>query len=119
MKILLLAGAAVLAVGCASSPPPNDSMAVARKGVDRAAGTPETVQWSPTELDTARAKLAMAESAMSRKDYDLARRLADEAEADARLAEARAGARKNDAAFRDVNNALRGLRDEIARRPAG
>ena len=56
---------------------------------------------------------------MATRDYDDARRLADEAEADARLAEARAGARKNDRAVREVNEALRGLRDELARRPAG
>lgn len=111
-------GAALLA-GCASAPPPTEQMAVSRKAVERAAGTPEVVQWAPSELDRARIKIADAERAMSNRDYDVARRLADEAEADARLAEARAGARKSDRAVRDVNEALRSLRDELARRPTG
>jgi hypothetical protein len=62
-------------------------------------------------------KLAEAERAMANRDYDTARRAADEAEADARLAEARAGARKNDRAIVEVREALRGLREELARRP--
>lgn len=111
--------AATLLAGCASAPPPNEQMAVGRRAVERAAGTPEVVQWAPSELDRARIKIADAERAMSNRDYDVARRMADEAEADARLAEARAGARKNDRAIAEVNEALRSLRDELARRPAG
>jgi len=103
--------------GCASAPPPTEQMAVGRKAVERAAGTPDVVQLAPTELERARMKLADAERAMVNHDYDQARRSVDEAEADARLAEARAGARKNDRALAEVNQAIRGMREELARRP--
>jgi len=121
MKVSALAGTAAVATallaGCASAPPPNEQMAVGRRAVERAAGTPEVVQWAPSELDRAKIKIADAERAMANRDYDVARRMADEAEADARLAEARAGARKNDRAIAEVNEALRSLREELARRP--
>lgn len=121
MKRTLAGGTAALAVallaGCASAPPPTEQMAVGRKAVERAAGTPEVAQWAPSELERARMKLAEAERAMANRDYDYARRAVDEAEADARLAEARAGARKNDRAVAEVNQAIRGMREELARRP--
>jgi hypothetical protein len=103
---------------CASAPIPNEQMAVGRKAVERASGTPEIVQLAPSELERARAKLALAEQAMSRKDYDAARRYADEAEAEAVLAEAHAQRMKNQRAVAEVREALRSLRDELARRPA-
>ena len=115
----LLAGAVCLSVAaCASVPPPNDHLAVGRKAVERASGTPEVVALAPVEIERARAKIAAAERAMAQRDYDAARRLADEAEADARAAEARALSVKNERALAEVNEALRALRDELARRPA-
>jgi hypothetical protein len=103
---------------CASAPIPTEQMAVGRKAVERASGTPEIVQLAPTELERARSKLALAEQAMNKKDYDAARRYADEAEAEAVLAEAHAQAMKNQRAVAEVREALRSLRDELARRPA-
>ena len=117
MKTILICGVALVACACASAPPPNEQMAVGHKAVERAAGTPEVVQWAPAELERARLKIAAADAAMARRDYDQARRLADEAEADARLAEARTGARKNDRALTEVREALRSLRGELASRP--
>ena len=103
---------------CASAPIPTEQMAVGRKAVERASGTPEIVQLAPTELERARTKLAQAEQAMNNKDYKAARRFADEAEADAVLAEAHAQAMKNQRAVAEVREALHSLRDELARRPA-
>jgi hypothetical protein len=103
---------------CASAPIPTEQMAVGRKAVERASGTPEIVQLAPTELERARTKLALAEQAMTNKDYNAARRYADEAEAEAVLAEAHAQAMKNKRAVAEVREALRSLRDELARRPA-
>ena len=114
--------AAVLAAalaGCASAPEPKEQMAVGRKAVERASGTPEVVAMAPVEIDRARTKVAAAERAMARHEYVEARRLADEAEADARAAEARAAAVKNERALAQVTQALRVLREELARRPAG
>jgi hypothetical protein len=115
-----IAGALCLAAAaCTSVPPPIDHMAVGRKAVERAGGTPDVVQLAPAELDQARAKIASAERAMAKRDYDTARRLADEAEADARAAEAHAAEVKNERALAEVNDALRALRAELARAAAG
>ena len=113
------AGTLLLLAACASAPVPTEQMAVGRKAVERASGTPDVVQWAPTELDRARSKIQQAEIALRDKRYDDARRLADEAEADARYAEARAESAKNQRAVAEVREALRGLREEIARQPAG
>jgi uncharacterized protein DUF4398 len=119
MVALMAAATCVAIAGCASAPPPNEQMAVGRKAVERASGTPEVVAMAPVEIERARAKVAAAERAMARREYEEARRLADEAEADARAAEARALAIKNERALSEVNEALRSLREELARRPAG
>jgi hypothetical protein len=112
--VALAVGAAL--AGCATAPKPVADMAVGRKAVERAAGTPEVVTLAPVEVERARAKITAAERAMSSRDYDEARRLADEAEADARAAEARAAVVKNERALNEVLAALRGLREELARR---
>jgi hypothetical protein len=120
LRVALIAVAVGAAIaGCASVPAPNEQMAVGRKAVERAGGTPEVVALAPVEIDRARAKVAAAERAMARHEYLEARRLADEAEADARAAEARALAIKNERALAEVNQALRALREELARKPAG
>jgi len=102
---------------CTTAPVSKEQMAVARKAVERAGGTPEVAQWAPIELDQARAKISQAEQAMNKMHYATARRLADEAEADARLAEAHAQAMKNQRAVAEVREALNSLREELARHP--
>ena len=84
-----LAALAVLALGgCASTGDmPREEMAVARAAVDRAAG-PAGAD-APIEVSQAREKLERANAAVARKDYDVARRLAQQAEVDANLAEAK------------------------------
>lgn len=114
---LLLACALGLALaGCASVPAPTDRMAVAREAVARADGTPEVLALAPSDVERARMKIAGAERAMAARDYEAARRLADEAEADARAAEARALVMKNERALGEVRQALAKMREELARR---
>ena len=117
LRHLAAAGVLLALAACASAPVPTEQMAVGRKAVERASGTPEIVQWAPTELERARMKLSLAEGAMNKKDYAEARRYADEAEADAVLAEAHAQAMKNQRAVAEVREALRSMREELARRP--
>lgn len=82
MKRLPMVFIAALAA-CATTDPPESQMAAARAMVAHAqlAQPP-----APVELDAAQEKLARAESAMQRGHYGHARLLAEEAEADARLA---------------------------------
>jgi hypothetical protein len=110
--------AAVIAMltisGCASTGDmPREQMAVARAAVDRAAG-PAGAD-APVEVAEARNKLERATAAVARKDYDTARRLAEQAEADANLAEAKSHSVRADRALREVREGIRQLREEMAR----
>jgi septal ring factor EnvC (AmiA/AmiB activator) len=113
-----LAAVAALAVltlaGCASTGDmPREEMAVARAAVDRAAG-PAGAD-APVEVSQARDKLERANAAVARKDYDVARRLAEQAEVDANLAEAKSHSARSDRALMEVREGIRQLREEIAR----
>lgn len=111
----LLAGGALLMVGCASVAPPTSQIAVSKAAVAHA-NNAATTQYAPVELQAAKDKLARAEQAMVKEDYVLARQLAEEAQADARLAEAKSETAQAQKAARDSQDASRVLRDEINRK---
>lgn len=115
----LMAGASMVALalaGCASTPPPVEQMAVSRSTIERVATSPEAVSTAPVELGMARDKLQRAEKAMADKEYVQARRLAAEAEVDARVAESRASAARGERALAEVRASIRALQDELDRR---
>ncbi|MBY0409729.1 MAG: DUF4398 domain-containing protein [Burkholderiaceae bacterium] len=111
---------ALIALGtltaCSSTPRPSEEMAVARTTVTRVSAAPEVTTNAPVDLQKARDKLVMAEKAMSEEKYVVARRLADEAQVDARVAETRADAAKNANNLKQVQDGIRALQDEINRR---
>ncbi|MDO5290384.1 MAG: DUF4398 domain-containing protein [Pseudomonadota bacterium] len=112
-------GAAMLLAACSSKPPaPREQMAVAKTTVERASGSPGAVAAAPVELQAARDKLTRAQRAMDDKDYTEARRLAEQAQADARLAEARSAAARSSQALKEVQDSLNALQSELNRRPA-
>jgi hypothetical protein len=77
--------AALLALGaCASAPPPDADLAAARASLLQA--EPVAHRYARAELKLAQDKLARAEQAMTREDWREARRLAEQAEVDARYA---------------------------------
>ena len=83
MRRLVLA-AALATSACATEPPPAAELASARAAIEQA-GT-AGLQRAPSELEAARAKLSRAQDAVASGDNVHARRLAQEAEVDARLA---------------------------------
>lgn len=99
---------------CASTPPPNEELAVGKAAVERASG-PAAAE-APTELAAARDKLTRANLAYANKDYALASQLAAQAEADATLAEAQARSVRSGRALTEVREGLRQLRDEMTRK---
>jgi hypothetical protein len=76
---------------CSSVPAPVGEMSAAQTAVT-AAEQADAVQHAPAELDRARDKLIRAQAAMQEEDNQEARRLAEQALVDARLAEAKARA---------------------------
>lgn len=108
----VLPAVAALALGaCASTPPPTAQMAVSQAAVARASG-PAAAE-APAELASARDKIARANQLLAAKDNAGARRLAEEAEADAALAEALARETRSASALSEVRESIRQLREAI------
>jgi hypothetical protein len=87
-------GAGVILGGlaaCGGVPAPVGEMSAAQTAVT-AAEQADAAQYAPSDLDRARDKLIRAQAAMEEDDNQEARRLAEQALVDARLAEAKARA---------------------------
>ncbi len=83
--------ALIIFSGCSMTKPPTDSLARAELGA-RAADEAKAEELAPVDYKNARDKLAKAKLAMAAGRYDEARRLAEGAQVDAELAEAKAEA---------------------------
>jgi hypothetical protein len=107
--------AAVLAMaGCASTPIPNEKIAVAKASVQRAeqSGAPE---FAPVELAAARDKLNRAEKSAAAREAQPATMLAEQANADAQLAEATATQQRSHKAATEFDASMSALRQESMR----
>ena len=110
-----LAASALALTACGTNPkPPIAEMAEARTLVSQA--QPEAVRYAPEELRLAQAKLARAEDAMAREQYEEARRLAQQAAVDARLASSMAQSERAQKAANEVNASIRTLQQQLDRR---
>jgi Domain of unknown function (DUF4398) len=116
IAVLLVCGVIGMA-GCAGKPP-LANLSQAELAVQEA-DTNTASQYAPLELKTAREQLADAKRAMDDEEYDEARRLADQALANAQLAEAKAGAEKARQAAAELQKSIQTLRAEVQRSSAG
>ncbi len=114
-RIGLTVAAAIFMAGCASTPAPVEQMAVSRAAVN-AASSAGANEFAPLQLKSAMEKMGGAEHAMTEKNYVQARQLAEQAQADAQLAEAKARSAKAQQAADAVNESSRVLRQEIDRK---
>ncbi len=112
----VLCGALLLAmVGCASQKAPATAdVAVSRAAVANAVSAGAS-DLAPEEISAARAKMQRASQALAAKDYTLARDLANQAQADAKLAQSKANSAKATAASNALQEDLRVLREEVDR----
>ena len=111
MSITLIRGAALALTvatlaACSSIPAPTAEMAVAQSTIQRVSTAPQVTAYAPVELQKARDLWSKAERAMEKKDYTEARRYAESAEAEARLAESKAQAAENDARLKTVQRGI-------------
>lgn len=112
---VLSAAALVLTVGCSSlKTPATADVAVSNAAVANASGA-GGAQYAPLEMTAAREKLALANQAMVAKDYKLAIELANQAQADAKLAQSKASSIKAQAAADVLQDDIRVLREELDR----
>ena len=90
-RIAALAGAALLAAACASTPNPEGEVEKADLALRKAEAV-NAAEVAPLDARIAREKLEKAKLEMKSEDYASAKRLAEEAEVDALVAEAKARA---------------------------
>ena len=101
-------------LACSSVPPPTDQVALAKSAVNDAisAGAAEA---APAELATAQSKIEGMNKALLAEDNSVARRLAEQAQVDARIAAVKARSAKADKAAQEIEQSNSVLRDEINR----
>lgn len=114
--LTVLCGAVVaLTVGCSSmKTPATASVAVSQAAVENAAGA-GGAEFAPVEMNSAREKMALANKAMTAKNYKLANNLANQAEADAKLAQSKANSAKAQTAADALQDDIKVLREELNR----
>lgn len=114
LSLSLLTGACAISLlaGCASKPVPREQLAVGKSSIE-SAQTAGADELAPVELTRARDKLAQAQAALQDKKYALARRLAEEADADAQVARAKANAERSQKAADEVTASLQTLRQQL------
>lgn len=100
--------------GCSTSKPPTDTLAKAELSV-RAARDARADELAPMDLKIAREKLEKAKQAMAARRYDDARRLAESAQVDAELAEAKSEAEIVRRAADDLHRRVSALQTEAER----
>ena len=101
---------------CSASRPPLESLSTAELAVRRASDG-GAAQYAPLELRTAREKLDGAKRAIDSEEYDQARRLAEQAQVDARLAETKADAERAHQTVEQTRKNIEALRHETERTP--
>lgn len=110
-----LCGLAMLLAGCASQKAPATAdVAVSRAAVENATSA-GAAELAPAEMTSAREKMLRANQALAAKDYQAARDLATQAQADARLAQSKANSAKATAAADALQENIRVLREELDR----
>ena len=106
----LVLGSSLVLAGCAGKPP-TEQYAVSQSAVNSAVSAGGT-EFAAVEMKAAQDKFKQAEIAMHDKKYDDARRLAEQAEWDARLAERKAQAAKAQKAVQDARQGVQDVREE-------
>ena len=109
--------AALLALAACASPdkaPATADVAVSRNAIENAVSA-GAADLAPVVIMAAREKMGKANQALAARDYKLARELAVQAQADAKLAQSKSVSSKATAASTQLNEDLRVLREEVDR----
>lgn len=113
-----LAASSLLMVlaGCAGVPLPTEQVELTRNAVSRAV-TADATQYAPAEMKAAQDKLYAVERALGERNLVAARTLAEQAEADANLAERKARAAKAQQQLRSAQQGIEVLKQEMLQSP--
>lgn len=102
--------------GCASVTIPTEQVELTRDAVSRAVSADAT-QYAPVEMKSAQDKLYAVERALGEKDFTGARLLAEQAEADANLAERKARALRAEQQLKSARDGIEVLKQEMLQAP--
>ncbi|MDR6917699.1 capsule polysaccharide export protein KpsE/RkpR [Pseudomonas sp. 3296] len=109
----LFAAVAVLALaGCAADPAPNEQIRLTEQALVQAKAVGATADDMP-EMKLAEEKFARAQSNMTEQSYKHARMRAEQAELDARLAEAKVLTLKSEEQLNVLNTRITRLRKQL------
>lgn len=113
--VALSSATIVFMVGCSSmKTPATADVAVSKAAVENAASA-GGAEFAPSEMLSAREKLALANKALADKHYKRADELAKQAQADAKLAQSKANSGKAQIAADALQDDIRVLREELDR----
>ena len=105
--------AVVALAGCAADPAPNEQLRLTEQALEQASAVGANADESP-ELKLAETKFARAQGSMADESYKDARMHAEQAELDARLAEARVLTQKSQEQLNVLNTRITRLRKQLA-----
>lgn len=103
--------AVLLLAGCASDPAPHEQMRLTERALEQAASVGADV--STEEYRLAEQRFALARKNFDEEDYRRARMLAEQAELDARLAEALSLRRDSDQAIATLQARIERVRKQL------
>lgn len=112
---LMLALAVLGLAGCANDPAPNEQLRLSEQALEQAKAVGATEQ--VPEFKLAEEKLARAKSNMLAESYRDARMRAEQAELDARLAEARVLNQKSEEQLQVMQSRIKRLRKQLEVQP--
>lgn len=112
IKLVLPLLAAFALAACATPDAPSQELALANAEIDQALRAGATER-APDTIADARSKMELAQDAVDDGEMEEARRLAQQAQLDARLATAQTNAAESREALAEVNEGLDALRNEL------
>ncbi|MDH0300176.1 MULTISPECIES: DUF4398 domain-containing protein [unclassified Pseudomonas] len=115
IQSLMLALAVLGLAGCANDPAPNEQLRLSEQALEQAKAVGATEQ--VPEFKLAEEKLARAKSNMLSESYRDARMRAEQAELDARLAEARVLNQKSEEQLQVLQSRVKRLRKQLEVQP--
>lgn len=114
LTIILGALVLIIAASCATTQPPIDDLARTQATINQAEQVGAR-DYAPLEIREAKKKLDEARELVERKEYERAARLADQAEVDAELAQAKTLSGKAQKAVKELRESIKTLKQEILR----
>jgi len=115
---MLLISSALGISGCSAGRPPTGALSQAELAVQQASQS-KAPEYAPLDLHLAREQLDSAKRALGKKEYEQARRLAEQALVHAQLAEAKAEAESTRRTAAELARSIEALRREVGQRSTG